>query len=489
MRLTRRRLLGGAAAGALAAAGIYELVDQLAGSPQRTAAGGAASGAAPARRARGRRRRGRRGARAAAAPRGRHRDAPYGDERGRAAGGAGRARGGAARARRAVRGDAGRARRHGGAGGSRTSAATWRRRLRGTCRSTCGQRRLRASECGRSRTRSASPATRRRRCSRRTTWPSFCAATRSTRSPTARVRCSRSSTGCSASRASGAASSAAASTGRAACRRRWRWPPASPGPTSFPTRRSSSSVSRRRRRPASGPSRIANFETLGYVDLGPGKYFAHGTHMHVSHLFENLEAWYLNFDHRERVDTTFRPGLDVPVEKLTVPQGPDDVQTHPGRVRGLRGHATYRAQRLDPAVVAAGGGRDRPRRNGIREGHGDPPARGLQHARQPVLLDGRQGPRRVRAASRPPACTSSSSTLERRLQAQPPGDGRHAAGRDGAARSSRAPAARASTPCCRRRTARTSSCRRARTGRSRSPSFAPSRARAAWSGRSARRRP
>ena len=76
-----------------------------------------------------------------------------------------------------------------------------------------------------------------------------------------------------------------------------------------------------------GPSRIANFETLGHVDLGPGKYFAHGTHMHVSHLFENLEAWYLNFDHRERVDTTFRPGLDVPVEKLTVPQGPDDVQT------------------------------------------------------------------------------------------------------------------------------------------------------------------
>ncbi len=49
--------------------------------------------------------------------------------------------------------------------------------------------------------------------------------------------------------------------------------------------------------------------------------------MHLSHLFEDLEAWYLNFDHRERVDTTFRPGLDVPVETLTVPQGPDDVQT------------------------------------------------------------------------------------------------------------------------------------------------------------------
>jgi hypothetical protein len=76
-----------------------------------------------------------------------------------------------------------------------------------------------------------------------------------------------------------------------------------------------------------GPSRIANFETLGYVDLRPGGYFEHGTHMHLSHLFENLEAWYLNFDHRERVDTTFRPGLDVAVDTLTVPQGPEDVQT------------------------------------------------------------------------------------------------------------------------------------------------------------------
>jgi hypothetical protein len=76
-----------------------------------------------------------------------------------------------------------------------------------------------------------------------------------------------------------------------------------------------------------GPPRIANFETLGYVDLRGSAYFAQGTHMHVSHLFEDLEAWYLNFDHRERVDTTFRPGLDVPVQTLTVAQGPDDVQT------------------------------------------------------------------------------------------------------------------------------------------------------------------
>jgi hypothetical protein len=76
-----------------------------------------------------------------------------------------------------------------------------------------------------------------------------------------------------------------------------------------------------------GPARIANFETLGFVDLGSSGYFAHGTSMHLSHLYENLEAWYLNFDHRERVDTTFRPGLEVEEATLTVPQGPDDVQT------------------------------------------------------------------------------------------------------------------------------------------------------------------
>jgi hypothetical protein len=76
-----------------------------------------------------------------------------------------------------------------------------------------------------------------------------------------------------------------------------------------------------------GPSRIANFETLGYIDLRASHYFAHGTHMHLSHMFEDLEAWYLNFDHRERVDTTFHPGLEVPVDRLTVAQGPEDAQT------------------------------------------------------------------------------------------------------------------------------------------------------------------
>lgn len=75
-----------------------------------------------------------------------------------------------------------------------------------------------------------------------------------------------------------------------------------------------------------GPRLIANFETLGYVELTDRRLVG-GTHMHLSHIHENLNAWYLNFDHQERVDTTFRPGLEVPPERRSVPQGPDDVQS------------------------------------------------------------------------------------------------------------------------------------------------------------------
>jgi hypothetical protein len=76
-----------------------------------------------------------------------------------------------------------------------------------------------------------------------------------------------------------------------------------------------------------GPGTIANIESLGYADGGRDGYFRGGTHMHVSHLFEDLEAWFINFDHRQRVDTAFRPGLDVPSGTLTVRQDPRDVAT------------------------------------------------------------------------------------------------------------------------------------------------------------------
>ena len=73
-----------------------------------------------------------------------------------------------------------------------------------------------------------------------------------------------------------------------------------------------------------GPARIANFEALGFI-TAPGAYFNGGTHMHLSHLYENVEAWYLNFPFQERIDTSFRPGLRVKESAQTVPQGPDDV--------------------------------------------------------------------------------------------------------------------------------------------------------------------
>ena len=84
---------------------------------------------------------------------------------------------------------------------------------------------------------------------------------------------------------------------------------------------------------ALGPRRIANFETLGYVDLGPGGYFRHGTSMHVSHIFEDLASWYLTFDFQERVDTMFKPGLDVKPGTVTVAQEPAHVASS-AAVRG-----------------------------------------------------------------------------------------------------------------------------------------------------------
>jgi hypothetical protein len=76
-----------------------------------------------------------------------------------------------------------------------------------------------------------------------------------------------------------------------------------------------------------GPTRIANLETLGYSDGGPNGYFHGGTAMHVSHLFEDVEGWYINFTHEQRVSTAFRPTVSVPSGTLTVRQGPRDVAT------------------------------------------------------------------------------------------------------------------------------------------------------------------
>jgi hypothetical protein len=85
-----------------------------------------------------------------------------------------------------------------------------------------------------------------------------------------------------------------------------------------------------------GPGKIANHESLGYVDLGSG-YFHGGTHMHLSHINEDLEAWYLNFDFDERVLTAFRPGMaDVRQGMQTVPQGPAQVSAEDQLVQQFR---------------------------------------------------------------------------------------------------------------------------------------------------------
>jgi hypothetical protein len=88
-------------------------------------------------------------------------------------------------------------------------------------------------------------------------------------------------------------------------------------------------------RATQGQSRIASFETLGLVDIREG-YFRGGTHMHLSHLFENVEAWYLDFDFRERVDTTFRPGFQAREGAQTLRQDAEDAATEADLARDIR---------------------------------------------------------------------------------------------------------------------------------------------------------
>ena len=111
-----------------------------------------------------------------------------------------------------------------------------------------------------------------------------------------------------------------------------------------------------------GPRLIANHETLGFVDVRGG-YFHGGTHMHLSHITEDLEAWYLNFDFDERVLTAFQPGLtNVKQGAQTVPQGPKDVSTDAELTRkfketGRFGHSAsiQATSRLQADVVGPDG--------------------------------------------------------------------------------------------------------------------------------------
>ena len=77
--------------------------------------------------------------------------------------------------------------------------------------------------------------------------------------------------------------------------------------------------------------------------------------MHLSHITEDLEAWYLNFDFDERVLTAFRPGLtDVKQGAQTVAAGAEGrLDRARSSTRQFKRDRPLRAQRVDPDDVAA----------------------------------------------------------------------------------------------------------------------------------------
>ena len=216
-----------------------------------------------------------------------------------------------------------------------------------------------------------------------------------------------------------------------------------------------------------GPGLIANFETLGYVDFRGSDYFLDGTHMHLSHIQEDIESWYLNFDFDERVATAFRPNLTVKPDVQTVRAGAARRLRQRGGAARLPERAPDRAQRVDPDDVTAPAGRRRGRRHRLPERLGGA-ASAPTSTRSTTRSPGRSGADEIGAT---PAAGVHFVVFN------PTGDDfrRNRLAMDGVIPGGKIPLpprdrTRASTPSCRRRTGRTSSCRRAGTAASRSPS-------------------
>jgi hypothetical protein len=113
-----------------------------------------------------------------------------------------------------------------------------------------------------------------------------------------------------------------------------------------------------------GPERIANLETLGFANGGRTGYFREGTHMHLSHIAEDLEAWYVNFTFAERAATAFRPRLPVKQDAQTVPQPAERAASVATNVRdyhrdGAIGHSAsiQTVSRLQSDVLGSDGRR------------------------------------------------------------------------------------------------------------------------------------
>src|SRR6266516_1604396 len=81
---------------------------------------------------------------------------------------------------------------------------------------------------------------------------------------------------------------------------------------------------------ALGPDNIVSFETLpGITDQWPSGYFAAGCAMHLSHLFLDIGVWYRSFDYAARVSRMLSPRVEVPTDQatVTIPNGPAQVST------------------------------------------------------------------------------------------------------------------------------------------------------------------
>jgi hypothetical protein len=80
---------------------------------------------------------------------------------------------------------------------------------------------------------------------------------------------------------------------------------------------------------ALGPDNIPSFETLpGVTNQFPSGYFAAGCAMHLSHLFEDLDQWY-GSNYASRVGKMFSSYATVPADSntVTLPNGPSEVVT------------------------------------------------------------------------------------------------------------------------------------------------------------------
>jgi len=79
---------------------------------------------------------------------------------------------------------------------------------------------------------------------------------------------------------------------------------------------------------ALGPDNIPSFETLrGVTNQWPNGYFAAGCAMHLSHLYLDINAWYTSMDFSTRVTRMFSPRASGAEGTVTIPNGPGQLST------------------------------------------------------------------------------------------------------------------------------------------------------------------